>query len=90
MGQKGQNTMKLSDRILLPFRPAQRFLTSLFAFLILSMNGFRITTGKSKYVKLKIYRFWWKGKTIRDMCDIDQVDTHTFVTMHNGRHERLK
>ena len=70
--------------------PILIFLRSLWAFLILSKAGFRITSSPSKSTSLEyvLFRFWWKDKVIKDMADIDFVKDN-FYTMLNGHSEKL-
>lgn len=73
-----------------------RFIKSLLAFLSLSWHGFYITTSHNLFDDpvpgLTIYRFWWGGKQIRDLADIDRLqydDKDHFYSLLNGRSIRL-
>ncbi len=58
----------------------------LIACIKLYQAGFNIRHSTSNI--MDIYRFYWKGKVIRDMADIDMVDGK-YYTMFQGHSERL-
>jgi len=68
------------------------FVASFTAFISLYRAGFRITrsnTSKGGPNGLVIHRFWWKGKIIRDMADIDCINGKDYNTVRNGHVEHL-
>lgn len=62
------------------------FFKSLWAFILLSLNGFRISRSSGE---LEIFRFFWKGYVIDDMADIDKTGKNSFSTMYSGRSKKL-
>lgn len=68
------------------------YLLSLRAYLRLAKNGFRITHSEKKTedydFSSEMFRFWWKGKIINDMGDIDRVGKY-WNTMFKGHATRL-
>jgi hypothetical protein len=61
-------------------------LLSIDAFVKLTKNGFRVSFSQGKM--LGLFRFYWHGQAINDMCDIDLVDGK-FYTMRAGHSEKL-
>lgn len=64
------------------------FWNSFYAYYRLYKNGFRITRSVSPDKISEINRFWWNGKIIEDMADIDRVNDH-YNTIFNGRPRSL-
>jgi len=65
------------------------FTNSLRAYLRLYKAGFRISNIRiGSDGRFEINRFYWGGKVIREMPDIDRVDNH-YNTMNNGHVEKL-
>lgn len=66
------------------------FLPSLKAYLRLYRAGFRIHSSRSESTGevLEINRFYWKGKIIQDMADIDRVGNH-YNTVFQGQFKSL-
>lgn len=68
----------------------KKFLSSLRAYLRLYKAGFSISNSQCKgsVDRFEINRFYWRGKIIREMPDIDRVGDH-YNTINNGHTERL-
>lgn len=65
------------------------FWASLWAYLKLYNAGFRISNSPAVHISgFEINRFYWRGKVIREMPDIDRVDDH-YNTIINGHVESL-
>ena len=72
----------------------KEFRESMMAYLDLYDAGFRITNSKlGEFGRCEINRFWWNGKVIRSMPDIDKIqgewDAIHYNTIANGHVEPL-
>jgi hypothetical protein len=61
-----------------------KFWLSLDAYLQLYKHGFSISRSVAPDKSSEINRFWWNGKIIDDMADIDRVGLH-YNTLLNGK-----
>ena len=69
---------------------AIRFYHSFRAFLMLFNAGFGITVWSVRdTIRWDLYRFWWNGKIINDMCDISVFDGKKANTTRAGHREEL-
>jgi hypothetical protein len=80
----------IADWVKAKVNPTIKFHKSLMAFLRLSRAGFHISHSKSEKVRgFEIYRFYWNGTVIKDMPDIDCIDSNQYNTIRQGHVEKL-